>query len=1188
MTSEISFAGIVLGVPTPEIEDYIESAFSLRDIVQFSRASPNVDTVQWNRCGLNLDDRITINRLTWPVGATRWSMFHGILLEDDLAKLRAKHGPQKFRFHDVVCEGMYALTPIPLEQTGDGIYLLTVVDDRYWWWMRTASIAAQSTWTNLYSAIGTALGVTITHPSVASTFLAPASDFFSHYHYLPLLLDAAMQSIGHRLVRNFDGTVEAMSATQALGVALANREYGLRGGGQLEPRDFSLGLPASWQMIFPKSSAGVISRDGHYASSYTPDTQLQRKLGTLRGTDVMTVSSTAIAYYNSAGAIQNATELDNLADALGEAWYRWRLSPYEMTIGGIYEWDLEGMHDVFFEVRDGHAHTSVRRVPVENLERTGHLGTYDDVSYAWDGDHVSRSQTNHGVLIAVPQNLTLSANATALLLPDAETVRVTASGAHIVHGISGGIDGLRKRLWNVGANSFTLAHQSASATAENRIVCSTGANITLAANQSIEIDYHGATLRHMASIAVASNTTVNVTSPGAISWAMVMNETVSATENLVHYYDARLMTLDESSMWINSGKVWLAGAYENRPILSIPYAVRSEDQTKAISNETRSLYSFSPATELVLGVCTAFDQTLGRISWAGRVPVGDRIFTSGTMGTYGSTQFAYEPNNQTVKPGDIGFLWRGVQAVQPMADVAITQAGNGTVPQIQSVVLNGTGNVFKLAYEGATNANATIQFGSSSIGAVNDALAALLGNGTVTATGNGTTGSPYLITWGDNSTHSLIQLGVYDASSTALLTLDWLWLPSYKTNFSGDNVTLGNVTFNGTAFGGNVAIRVGNETINASFEANDFYGWGEITGSNLSASGFIYSWQNAQPADINAFYHSGGGGTFNNGTLWERNNHNIPIGEHVRIYYGDRVNGTVFVEEVTAGNNVSINETQSVYVIAGGGNFTLAFNNGTVTATTGNIAFGASNATVKAALEALANIGANKTTVSGAGTQADKYLVTFQLPGFLNYATMTGSAANLTKNQNYICEYEVTGNGPGSPNLSLQIANGTGPNGTFQGLANTTGNLTFGVPAYQGFGPLRIIGTDANNVTVPFSLGTGLSLSGSNRTLTLNSTSSGNGTAHGANGEIQYSNGSGGFLSEPGFEWEAATDTLKTLNFQITNEGGSGNRVAIINNDGNVTGEQGLNVPDATGAGDVVATVNLLISRLEGLGILAP
>ena len=50
-------------------------------------------------------------------------------------------------------------------------------------------------------------------------------------------------------------------------------------------------------------------------------------------------------------------------------------------------------------------------------------------------------------------------------------------------------------LVNVGANNITLKHESASSTAANRLLCSTGADIVLSANQAAELIYDGTSAR---------------------------------------------------------------------------------------------------------------------------------------------------------------------------------------------------------------------------------------------------------------------------------------------------------------------------------------------------------------------------------------------------------------------------------------------------------------------------------------------------------------------------------------------------------------------------------------------------------------------------------------------------------------------------------------------------------------------
>lgn len=85
-----------------------------------------------------------------------------------------------------------------------------------------------------------------------------------------------------------------------------------------------------------------------------------------------------------------------------------------------------------------------------------------------------------------------------------------------------------------------------------------------------------------------------------------------------------------------------------------------------------------------------------------------------------------------------------------------------------------------------------------------------------------------------------------------------------------------------------------------------------------------------------------------------------------------------------------VNEVQSVYTDATGGTFTLTY----AGQTTAAIAFDAVAATVETDLEALSTI--TDVTVSGAGTLASPWIVTFVDPGGADLALMTSDGALLT------------------------------------------------------------------------------------------------------------------------------------------------------------------------------------------------
>lgn len=60
---------------------------------------------------------------------------------------------------------------------------------------------------------------------------------------------------------------------------------------------------------------------------------------------------------------------------------------------------------------------------------------------------------------------------------------------------SAGLDGEEHEIWNVGSQNIVLVNESASSTAANRFTNTTGADITLAANQMAKVTYDGTTSR---------------------------------------------------------------------------------------------------------------------------------------------------------------------------------------------------------------------------------------------------------------------------------------------------------------------------------------------------------------------------------------------------------------------------------------------------------------------------------------------------------------------------------------------------------------------------------------------------------------------------------------------------------------------------------------------------------------------
>jgi hypothetical protein len=73
--------------------------------------------------------------------------------------------------------------------------------------------------------------------------------------------------------------------------------------------------------------------------------------------------------------------------------------------------------------------------------------------------------------------------------------RLTSDAARNVTGIAGGQANMRRQIINVGANNIVLQNQNVGSTAANRVITGTGADITIAPDDVVNLWYDGTTAR---------------------------------------------------------------------------------------------------------------------------------------------------------------------------------------------------------------------------------------------------------------------------------------------------------------------------------------------------------------------------------------------------------------------------------------------------------------------------------------------------------------------------------------------------------------------------------------------------------------------------------------------------------------------------------------------------------------------
>jgi hypothetical protein len=279
----MSYGGIPLAAVTP---DWASAVAYYLKTDRTTVVVPEVQFADWNAAaqrrlsyaapGVTPMPSVMLGRLYWPMRASRFAVAHVLATDTMLASIQQQvyglpsvlptsgsYRPTAYNALPFVMDdgqvnvvnkastpksittNLYMLPPKPLAQPlagsdpMNGMWLLTLVDDRYFWWQRTGSITVDegtTTWADLLTAILTALGIfdVTTVDTIADAYLPPVwppKELANQYDYLPPLLDAVARSIGQRIVRTLAGDVLSQSAdsartTQTAQVGSYGKEFG--------------------------------------------------------------------------------------------------------------------------------------------------------------------------------------------------------------------------------------------------------------------------------------------------------------------------------------------------------------------------------------------------------------------------------------------------------------------------------------------------------------------------------------------------------------------------------------------------------------------------------------------------------------------------------------------------------------------------------------------------------------------------------------------------------------------------------------------------------------------------------------------------------------------------------------------------------------------------------------------------
>lgn len=236
---------------------------------------------QWPQFPLRIGDWF------YPRGMSRWSVFRGLATSSMVqAMLSNTQGsePGFFVMQSAPVspdnpEGaatsytletfLHMLPPRPLAVHGgnfDGLYLLTLVDERYYLQSvsSTLRVDQNTTWNDLAEQVIDDLGIELEFPEVEDVYGQPEADsqLWTNSESSAFLLDAIAYNVGRVVVRNLDGTYEVLTADESSDIVDTNRgdaESVVRlAGGDLFgfPESLNSPLPEKVIVSYPKYIIG--------------------------------------------------------------------------------------------------------------------------------------------------------------------------------------------------------------------------------------------------------------------------------------------------------------------------------------------------------------------------------------------------------------------------------------------------------------------------------------------------------------------------------------------------------------------------------------------------------------------------------------------------------------------------------------------------------------------------------------------------------------------------------------------------------------------------------------------------------------------------------------------------------------------------------------------------------------------
>lgn len=353
----LSYSGVTIPLLPPSYTDgwlrAVHDPYDFLDLTPWNFDQPAAPALP--SPSIPTPPQFEFNKLHWPTGASRPAWFHCVVTADRLASIKSAVGsysaPADLVFFDgrvgkTITARMRMLPERPLNVTlgnsASQAWILTLTDERFFWYYRRGEVTTPSSWANLYSQLATLLGVSISVETVDPAYGTPSAKWVRNYSNSNVLLDGVAAQVGQRVVVGLDGSVRVVNWESAKAASDAYYAAGptVVSGGLTSESDTARTVPSKVRTVFGRSNSGVLDTTPYVVENTLASLAVA---GYGAATGVPDTYETVFADLAYTGS--NAAACAAYAVAAAIDYYGWLLNNPDIAYPGTEPWTPTGWED---------------------------------------------------------------------------------------------------------------------------------------------------------------------------------------------------------------------------------------------------------------------------------------------------------------------------------------------------------------------------------------------------------------------------------------------------------------------------------------------------------------------------------------------------------------------------------------------------------------------------------------------------------------------------------------------------------------------------------------------------------------------------------------------------------------------------------------------------------------------------